>query len=59
MIVECKEMDANLKLPVLEQILHYNIAIPVRYLVITNGKNSLAYELSLNSAVELKDLPAF
>ena len=59
MIVECKEMDANLKLPVLEQILHYNIAIPVRYLVITNGKNSLAYELSLNSAVEIKDLPAF
>ena len=59
MIVECKEMDANLQLPVLEQILHYNMAIPVRYLVITNGRFSLAYELSLNSAVEIKDLPAF
>jgi hypothetical protein len=59
MIVECKEMDANLQLPVLEQILQYNMAIPVRYLVITNGKVSLAYELSINSAVEIKDLPAF
>jgi hypothetical protein len=59
MIIECKEMNADLRSPVLEQVLYYNIAIPVRYLVITNGKVSFAYELSLNTAAEVKDLPSF
>ena len=37
MIVECKAADVPLKAPVLMQILSYNLAIPVRYLVVTNG----------------------
>lgn len=37
MMVECKAADVPLKEPVLMQILSYNLAIPVRYLVVTNG----------------------
>ena len=37
MMVECKAADVPLKAPVLMQILSYNLAIPVRYLVVTNG----------------------
>lgn len=38
MMVECKSPDIELKAPVLMQILAYNMAVPVQYLVITNGK---------------------
>lgn len=38
MMVECKSPDIELRAPVLMQILAYNIAMPVQYLVITNGK---------------------
>ncbi len=37
MMVECKAADVPLKAPVLMQILSYHHAVPVRYLVITNG----------------------
>ena len=59
MIVECKETNAELKLPVMEQILRYNMAVPVKYLVITNGINNLAYRLSANGLTEINNLPRF
>lgn len=59
MIVECKEMNVELKLPVLEQILRYNMAVPVKYLVVTNGVTSLAYEILNNGLLEINDLPFF
>ena len=40
MIVECKEMGVPLNNTVLEQIVRYHIALPVPYLVITNGSNT-------------------
>jgi hypothetical protein len=59
MIVECKEMNIELKVPVLEQILRYNIGMPVKYLVLTNGKKTFAFELSPNGLIEIDDLPGF
>jgi hypothetical protein len=59
MIVECKEMNIGLKLPVLEQILRYNISVPVQYLVLTNGKTTIAFERSVHGIVEIQDLPFF
>jgi hypothetical protein len=59
MIVECKEMNTGLKLPVLEQILRYNISMPVKYLVLTNGKKTIAFERSVNGIFEIEDLPVF
>ena len=43
MMVECKRMDKPLDKTVIWQILHYNIAIPVKYLVITNGESCFAF----------------
>ncbi len=59
MIVECKEMNVELTLPVMEQILRYNMAVPVKFLVITNGVISIAYQLSENGLTEVSDLPVF
>ena len=58
MIVECKEMNTGLNLAVLEQIVRYNIAHQVEYLVITNGKAGLAYQITQNSFREIKELPS-
>ncbi len=44
LIVECKEMGSNLDEKVLNQILRYNMSIPARYLVITNGSFCFAFE---------------
>ena len=59
MIVECKEMNIDLKVPVLEQILRYNIGLPVKYLVITNGNKTVAFELLENGLIEINELPTF
>ena len=59
MIVECKEMNIDLNLPVLEQILHYNLGLPVKYLVLTNGRKTLAFELSTEGIIEINELPEF
>ena len=44
MMVECKAPDILLDQSVLEQVLRYNISIPVEYLVITNGSNGFAWQ---------------
>ena len=59
MIVECKEMNVDLKLPAVEQILRYNMAVPVKYLIITNGNKTLAFEISVSGLSEINDLPVF
>ena len=59
MIVECKEMNIDLRLPVMEQILRYNLALPVKYLVLTNGKNTFAFEVSQNGLIEINELPLY
>lgn len=44
MIVECKEMNADLSEAVLNQALQYNSNIQARYLVITNGSYTMGFE---------------
>ena len=58
MIIECKEMNTGLRLPVLEQILRYNIAHQVNYLVITNGNSSFGYQITENAFREIEELPS-
>jgi len=43
-VVECKRPDVELTSAVLEQALRYNVALGVRYLVVTNGKKTYIYE---------------
>jgi len=59
MIIECKEMNVDLNIAVIEQILHYNMALPVQYLVITNGNQSFGFRVLNNKVIELDELPQY
>ena len=59
MMVECKSMDVALKEEVLNQVLRYNIALPVRFLVITNGTSCMVFEKTDKQLAPLNDFPEF
>lgn len=59
MMIECKEMNVHITEKVLQQLLRYNIAVPVSYLIITNGSYCLGYEKQTGGLQFLEDLPAF
>jgi hypothetical protein len=59
LMVECKGMDELLNDAVLQQILRYNIAIPVPHLVITNGKFCAAFTKKNGALQALGALPDF
>src|SRR5690349_2596195 len=42
MLVECKAPHVALSEDVLQQVLRYNISVPVQYIVITNGEATIA-----------------
>ena len=51
-LVECKEMNETLKEAVLLQALNYFREIQSRYLIITNGNHTIAYEKKGSEFVE-------
>lgn len=59
MMVECKKMERKLDSTVIWQVLHYNIAVPVKYLVLTNGEKSLAYVKGETDFEPITELPAW
>ena len=59
MMIECKSMDVNLDQKVLDQVLRYNISVPVQYMVITNGEYSYAFERKEGGLLMLEELPVF
>jgi hypothetical protein len=44
MLIECKEPKVNLNEDVLQQVLRYNISVPVEYIVITNGNTTVGWK---------------
>jgi hypothetical protein len=54
MMVECKGAEITLDTKVLEQLLRYNISIPVEFMVITNGSFTYAWQ---HTGKELKLIP--
>lgn len=58
MLVECKEMGVELNPKVLDQVLRYNIAMQVPYVVITNGQNCMAFSCANGVITELAELPS-
>lgn len=44
MVVECKREDIQLDREVLEQALRYNLALGVKYIVITNGQKTFGFK---------------
>jgi hypothetical protein len=59
MMIECKAQEVVLDKSVIWQILHYHIAIPVPYLVITNGDQCLAYKKGTMDFEAIPVLPAY
>ncbi|HEX6333504.1 MAG TPA: type I restriction enzyme HsdR N-terminal domain-containing protein [Flavisolibacter sp.] len=58
MLVECKEPAVRLNEDVLQQVLRYNISVPVTYIVITNGSVTKAWKKQQNELVQLATLPS-
>ena len=44
MVVECKREDIQLDREVLEQALRYNLALGVKYIIITNGPQTFGFK---------------
>ncbi|MBA4139773.1 MAG: type I restriction enzyme HsdR N-terminal domain-containing protein [Segetibacter sp.] len=59
MIVECKEMKAELNEAVIKQILNYNISLQVSYLVITNGRATFALRVDGMQHHWIEEIPDF
>jgi hypothetical protein len=59
MLVECKAMEEKLDHRVLWQVLRYNMATPVKYIVITNGGECHAFIRGAADFEEIAALPAY
>lgn len=59
MIVECKAGFVPLNGIVLEQVLRYNISVPVPFLIITNGNLTAGFERKEGSMLPLQALPDY
>ncbi|NOT51932.1 MAG: type I restriction enzyme HsdR N-terminal domain-containing protein [Chitinophagaceae bacterium] len=59
MMIECKAGEVKLSDDVLQQVLRYNISVPVKYIVITNGGFTYGWEKKDNSLAELIELPGW
>ena len=59
LMVECKEMNVPLNELVIRQILNYNIALQVKYLVVTNGNATYALQIAGGVVVWLDNLPQY
>ena len=59
MMVECKASSIKLSEDVLQQLLRYNISVPVEYMVITNGTSTIGWKKENGELKMLKELPQF
>lgn len=57
MMVECKAMTVPLHEKVLDQLLRYNLSVPVPFLVITNGSYVAGWERRETGVEVLSELP--
>lgn len=59
MMVECKEQATKINASVLDQILRYNMSLPVQYLVLTNGAETYCIERDGKSGRLLQAIPDY
>lgn len=57
LIVECKAMDVELTEKALDQILRYNMSVPVPFLVVTNGSYCFGFRRTGAALVMIKEIP--
>jgi len=58
MMIECKAGSVKLDDTVLQQVLRYNITVPVKYMVITNGNTTYAWGRNGNKLDLIAELPS-
>jgi len=59
MMIECKEPRVKLDEEVLQQVLRYNISVPVSFIVITNGVSTIAWKKESGVMKMLAMLPSW
>ncbi len=59
LMLECKAMDVDLTQQTVEQIVRYNISVPVSFLVVTNGSYTYAWQKTADAFESIHQLPAF
>ena len=59
MIIECKEMNVSLSDKTVDQVLRYHIALPAKYLIISNGNYCFGFQKTGEHFVEINDFPDF
>ena len=57
MMIECKAAAIKLDDAVLQQALRYNISVPVKYIVITNGSYAYAWQKNNNGLQPINEIP--
>lgn len=59
LIVECKAMEVDITSRTIDQVIRYNMSLPVRYLVVTNGSYCFAYERGEEGIQMLAEIPMY
>jgi hypothetical protein len=57
MLVECKAPAINLDEKVLQQVLRYNITIPVFFIILTNGNSTIGWKKENGELIMLNEMP--
>ncbi|MEK7226138.1 MAG: type I restriction enzyme HsdR N-terminal domain-containing protein [Bacteroidota bacterium] len=57
MMIECKAGEVKLDESVVQQVLRYNMSVPVQYIVITNGKLTYGWKRGEQGLSVLVELP--
>jgi hypothetical protein len=59
MMVECKAPHVPLSEDVLQQVLRYNMALPVHYIIITNGDTTMGWKKEGTGLQLIRELPPY
>lgn len=57
MLIECKAPHINLTEDTLQQVLRYNISVPVKFIITTNGKATIGWKKQGNELKLITQLP--
>jgi len=57
MMIECKATTINLNDAALQQVLRYNISVPVSFLIITNGHYTVGWEMAGRELNLIQQMP--
>lgn len=57
MMIECKGTEIKLNDGVLQQLLRYNISVPVEFMIITNGNITYGWQRNGNDLILINELP--